>query len=512
MKPNAKFCAALVLATFSFAASAAAPWSDTPVTCHWIGAEYAGRYAGYDYAEWTNSANWAEGVVPGRFESGGAVVGCEGCTAVFDRACDYSTIGISGLYSISNIVVSGSSTPEIRIGHSSGTSAPKLYFERGGGISVANDVVKAPLLNPRFLYRRGDGSTTTFYFENNSATPLNLSGFGGSDPSFSSWAGSMVLVMSGTGTINGNGTYDRTKVGIKIELCMNGGKFVQAYTGGSSVVDYISIPSNVNKQHFEISNGATVRLPEYAMPLVAQSDLLIDGEGTLNFDAAADKSAVIGVKSGKTLTLDCNIVRKDGGSFQIGHGSYNGGTVELAAGRSFNAPVKFYNGILQLADGETFTSALSIMDDIASRRGTISGGREIEAKITGGVAGVGHALTLTNRLAIASDIAATTTVAADAEISFRKADEAATTSFTVSSLTLLGNKTIPVEDGVTATVTAINNNGYTLDIRPSGTSKVLFTGLSAGRAPEWLTLNGSRAKIAADGELIPPGGMLLIYR
>lgn len=496
----------LAAVLLAITASAAATWSDTPVTCHWIGTEYAGRSGSYDYAEWTNAANWAEGIVPGRFEKDGATVGCEGCTAVFDRDCSYSTVGLSGFHSISNVIVSGASVPMIRFGQ---TTSSVFYFERHGGVFVASDVATAPQFRGPFRYRRGaENTVTTLYFENNSSTPLTISGFKGPDTAFGSNAGDVTLVMRGTGVITCNGSHDRSKYALRILLEMSGGKFIQAYT---TIIDKIAVEANKGRQHFEISSGKTVTSPtSIAVPVSAQSDLIIDGDGTYAISATAD-SAAFAIASGNTLTIDCSVTRPEGKKFQIGHGTYSGGTVVLAAGRSFNTPVDFYSGALRLADGETFSYLLSIMNDHASRKGTISGGREIEAKITGGVAGVGHALTLTNRLAIACDITATTTVAADAEISFRKADEAATTSFTVSSLTLAGNKTVPVEDGVTATVAAINNNGYTLDIRPSGSGKVLFTGLSAGRAPEWLMYNGAKARIAPDHTLIGPKGFCIKF-
>ena len=94
-------------------------WSDTPVTCHWIGKvkrantsqnDYdAGNYLvpQSPYAQWTNHNNWAEGIVPGRLQvvlEDGTIVtnGCEGCTAVFDGNCDISCIELYGMVSVSN--------------------------------------------------------------------------------------------------------------------------------------------------------------------------------------------------------------------------------------------------------------------------------------------------------------------------------------------------------------------------------------------------------------------------
>ena len=288
---------------------------------------------------------------------------------------------------------------------------------------------------------------------------------------------------------------------------MSGGKYVQSK---DCTINRITTVGG-SQQHFEISDGITVTNPDNAMPVVGQADLLIDGAGKLKFSAAADKNVVLGVSSGKTMTFDCDIERTSGGKFTIGHGSYYGGTVALGAGRSFNAPVDFYKGTLQLADGGSLTNAVVILDGYGNY-GRISGGSETEAKITGGVTGGSNGvLTFTNKLAIASDITATATLAADGELSFRKAGNAATT-FAISSLKLMDDAVIPVEDGVTTTIAAIDNNGHTLDIRPSGTGKVIFSGLAPGRAPEWLRLNGGTAKIAADHTLVPPSGFVLTFR
>ena len=491
-------------AMFALCGPAQTHWSDTPVTCHWIGAEFAGRSGSYDYAEWTNSANWAEGIVPGRFERDGVVVGCEGCTAVFDRDCSYSTVGLTGFYSVSNIVVSGSRVPKIRFGQD--VSNPRLYFERYGGIFVASDVVTAPQIIPPFHYRRGAyNTTTTITFENNSSTTLFISGFKGPDVAFTSSAGDATLAMRGTGSITCGGAHDRSKYTLRISLEMNGGKFVQAY---GSFVDKIVADTTECQQYFEIPSGVTVTAPtSISAPVLTRSDILINGAGTYAVNANAE-SAAFAVASGNTLTIDCDITRATGKRFQIGNGTYNGGTVAFSPGRSFNVPIDFYNGILQLVDGETFGDAISIMDDHFSRKGTISGGREIAAKITGGVSGGTHALTLTNMVAIASDITAATTLAAGSAISFCRASDSSV-SFTITSLALSDDTVVPVEDGVTATIADINSNGHVLDIRPAGTGKVIFSGLAVGRAPDWLRLDGANARIEVDHSLVGAKGFVI---
>lgn len=500
-----KMAAAFALS--ALAASAAAPWSDTPVTCHWIGAVKEGSSTYGNYALWTNPDNWAEGIVPGMTIDGAN--GCPGCTAVFDRECAITAVRADNV-AISNIVVTGSTVPKIQLGMPWIYDNPYLYLERGGGIYVDSDVVDAPIVRAAIYYLRGSsGPVADIYFENNSSTPLTLGRYLGPNVAFSSYAGTCRIVMRGTGEIR---AARRPRLinncALELLLDMNGGKFVQDCDDD---ISQIVTGANGIQQHLEISSGVTLTIrgnggARGTPPLWAQnSDLLVDGDGTCSFNAGSSLDVVFCANSSRTLTIDCDVVRTAGGKFLIGNEWFGGGTVALGEVASFVEPVDFYNSTLQLADGAVFTNSVSIHD---GRSGAISGGSESAAKIAGGVAGTTRPLTLKRRLAIASDITATTTLAADAVLSFSKAGEDAT-AFTISSLALSGDVTIPVEDGVTATIAAINNNGHALDIRSTGTGKVVFSGLSVGRAPEWLTLNGDKARIAPDHTLTPPKGMVI---
>ena len=498
-----KFGVMLALAAFAFTASADAPYSDTPVTCHWIGAVRAGSSTYGEYASWTNPDNWAEGIVPGLSIVDGVTNGCLGCTAVFDRPCKYAAMDFiyGQILAISNIVVTGSTVPKITLGRPWEWSDPFIYLERGGGIYVSSDVAIAPEMRGSVKYLRGaNGPTTTLTFENNSATPFILKGFAGPDVAFKSWSGSMTYCIKGTGEVRQTGTYTMSNYSIAIKLDMNGGKYVHA-AGGT--VSQIKTGSNGVLQHFEVAADKTLIINGDSQTVTADSDLVLEGEGTYSFTAGVSSTygSVFAAASGKTLTLDCAVTRTAGGKFTIGSWSpYASGTVTLAPGRSLaGALVELYSDTLLLPSNETFSSAITIA---SSSSGKVAGGAYGESKLDYGIAATTRPLTLSGRLAISSDITATTTLAADAALAFRNADDAVTTSFTISSLKLMGDATIPVEDGVTATITAINNNGHTLDIRPEGTGKVVFSGLSAGFSPLWLTINGCRGVVSASGELV----------
>ncbi len=488
---------ATVAAAASLTAVANPPWSDTPVTCHWIGAVKAGTTTGGDYASWTNQDNWAEGIVPGMSIVNGVTNGCAGCTAVFDRNCTYSAVDFlwNATLAISNIVVTGPNVPKITFGRPWEWRNPYLYLERGGGVYVSGDVAEAPEVHASIYYLRGaSGPTTTLRFENDSAGEMALSGFQGPDVAFSSFGGTMTLAMRGAGDIRQSSSHTISLYSLMVKLGMAGGKYIQ---GCVASVDQISTGDGGVGQHLEIASGKTLNIRN-GTPVLADSDLLIDGGGTCNFNAAASSPAILAVATGKTLTLDCDITRTSGGKFQIGWWSpRNGGTVALAPGRSFNAPVEFFGGTLKLSGGETFSGAITIA---SNGKGAILGSGEGESKLTGGVAGTTRPLTLKGAVAIASDITAETTFAADSNIAFRRAGDAAT-SFSLSSVKLAGSTSIPVDSGVTATIASINNNGFALDIRPKGTGKVKFTSLTPGLAPSWLTYKGGKGRIEADGTL-----------
>ena len=486
----------LFAAVISFAiaqsASAAAPWADTPVTCHWIGAVKAGTNGNGDYAEWRNPDNWEEGIVPGRVVADGVTNGCDGCVAVFDRACTYVNVDFSGLVSVSNIVFSGSSVPRIYLGRDSNAH---IVLERLGGIYVDEDVVSAPYIRAPLQYYRGEPRTvTTLYLENNSASELEFKGrYEGPDIPFGNWVGACTLVVRGKGDVKRTGATVASGFYVTVNLDMSGGKYIQAV---SDTLQSFRTGSRDFLQHLEISSGVTVQIND-AGSIDASTDMLVDGAGKIKF-VASTNPARVSVISGKTLTLDCLMERTAGKTMRVGWWD-NSGTVRLAPGRSFGTSVEYYQSpSLQFLGSGTFAYALTIE---SSSKGTLIGPESGETKLTGGMSGTTRTFTLKGSVAIASDVTASTVFAADSKIAFRKADDA-DIAFTISSVKLMGNKTVPVESGVTATITAINNNGYTLDIRPEGTGKVKFSGLSAGFSPIWLTINGRRGVISASGELV----------
>ena len=85
----------------AFTVGLAAAWPLAAGTYHWTGAE-----DGF----WTNANNWAEGKVPGRYETPAGRMGAAGDTAVFGDALEgkaATTIDFDGVYSILQILTEG---------------------------------------------------------------------------------------------------------------------------------------------------------------------------------------------------------------------------------------------------------------------------------------------------------------------------------------------------------------------------------------------------------------------
>ena len=502
-------------------------WASTPMECHWIGAVYKGTSTYGQNAAWTDPSNWAEGIVPGRFVVDGVTNGCAGCTAVFDRACTYKTVDLDGLVSISNIVVTGPNAPAIELGKWQ-WATPALIFERLGGIYVGADVPTAPIVHASIRYYKGEANTvSTLYHENNSASELQITGFSGPESGFSGYVGVCTTCARGTGDIRQTSVDGRSGFVVQLRLGMTGGKYV--YGVNNNQFNLILSEAGAGAQHIVIPEGITLKGVSGSM-IRTSTDLLIDGPGTFALTDTGDFT-YISTAAGTTLTIDSPITRPAGKGIQIGWWDYYG-TVTLTSTNTFDGGVKLFGATLSVSDFGTvgqpgpIGSGPTIFVD--SSTGTIrytgDGGTlpqtismaapcrvyndgEGELKLTGGATtSANKILTLNGRIAVACDILAPVTFAAGSAIAFRKADAETPAAFTLSSVTLGGDMAIPVEDGVTATITAIVNNGHALDLQPVGSGKVIFGGLAAGFAPDWLTVNGKKAIVSASGEVTSRDG------
>ncbi|MBR6588732.1 MAG: autotransporter-associated beta strand repeat-containing protein [Kiritimatiellae bacterium] len=483
-------------------------WSDTPVTSHWIGGE---RALDGNYACWTNPANWAEGVVPGRFVTCAdnlgrlptgveiATNGCGGCIAVFDRACDYARVGLQGLISISNIVVKGSSVPEIIFGNTEQES-PSLNIEFGGGIYVDADVEHAPLVYPQICTYRGNltGTGTPLYICNDSKTEFVWSIFGGVIPQYSSWSGNLNLRMQGSGDVRKTAKIYYSNFQPVLSLAMNGGRFIEdcpSSLGGDTYL-YIGIPETAPcTQKIVVNDGKLMVLSNGGAVIQARNDVSLEGAGKIRL---SNDAAAIAAFSEKKVSVQCELTRSSGSKgVEIGSEGWSG-TVSLSGMNTFSGPVMVRSGAtlelmsfgnvgepgpLGKADslaikgkakvhyvgyGETVGHAIDMQDD-----GTLAndGG---ELVLSGGVSGTGN-LTLsgTGDVVIASSV--------------------------LSPLSLNRNVKVSVGDGKTVEFKSVVPNGYCMDVTMAGNGKLKMPSVASASIIDWVRVNGRLAIVDENG-------------
>lgn len=545
--------AAVAAAAVSVAYADEVPyWSDTPVTCHWIGAVKSGVTSqsdyenGYlpmpqmDYADWSNPENWAEGVVPGRVAvtlGDGTVVtnGSLGSTAVFDGNCKISCIRLQGqgMVSISNIVVTGSTAPRFWFGNWRWDN-PYLSIEQGGGIYVTSDVPEAPYVIPHMLFSNVTRSGQMITFRNDSAGELNLYGVYKIDPLANGWLGALTFRWEGSGDI-------RRRFRSYISgWCAN---YVMAKTGGRYIVDcpegtnadntyYLETEDTGVTQEVEITANHMMGIDE-TYPILARGSLTICGEGKLAL-RKNNATPILRVAPGKRLEVSVSIERNASTSaatagLLVGGSGYTGVT-RLSGANTFTGPVIVQNaatlevpsfglgdnpgpvgkvgvGLTGLSflrytgAGETTDRSLD-----GAGYGTVimagTGDLVWKGPITGGTT---YHYTITNESPTARFVCATSTITKSLQIvkgtrlGFAKPDDS--DAIAMDKLVMAGDASVEVGDGVTVTLAAFERSKGTLAVTLTGSGKLIFPGVSVGPAPDWLTVNGQAAWYGADGSV-----------
>ena len=89
---------------------------------------------------------------------------------------------------------------------------------------------------------------------------------------------------------------------------------------------------------------------------------------------------------------------------------------------------------------------------------------------------------------------------------------AGTGNLTLGTVSMSANSSIVVSNNVTLTLSSLSRTAGTLDVCPLGSGRVVVgSGLSAGRAPSWLTFRGGRATIHANGTIMGPRGFCIVF-
>ena len=535
-------------------------WSDTPVTCHWIGAARRGYtiQAEYEsgvypipqaaYGEWTNQNNWAEGIVPGRFKTirdgVETTVGCEGCTAVFDGNCQMRVIEVNGLVSIKDILVTGATAPRFVFGHWQWDN-PHLRIECGGSIRVTADVPEAPYIVPQIVpvdVPQVSGQTL-LTIENNSPGEFCIGYLGKVDPQFTAWVGNEIFRCEGTGAIRKrNKTYNSNWGGV-LDLAMNGGTYVVATSyltsyGFSSCDNayYVKTSAEDPRQHIEIPDGKALSLDEPAPFDSVRGDLLIDGAGVL-YLSRDNADSVLAMTAGKTLEIAVAITNSPKRTrIAVGKSGMTG-TVRLSGQNTFSASLDVCNqavcevsGFGRMGNpspvgrgGVTISNPGTVLryvgpGETTDRKLSGSGFGTFETASDGDLVWTGEfsAPNLTYSYSIVTSgkgrfVFATPEVTKylefeeGARIGFAKPNEG--DSIAVSKVNIDGNVTVDVRAGANvsiATLTRTSNKSYKIDFALAEGATLAIGGLSAGPTPNWITVNGGAAYCNDRGQIYTP--------
>ena len=532
-------------------------WSDTPVTCHWIGAvkrsstSSSDYNAGYlpmpqmDYAQWTNKNNWAEGIVPGRIavpQADGTVVtnGSLGSTAVFDGNCRISCIELYGFVSISNILVTGATAPRFYFGHWRWDN-PYLGIEQGGSFRVTADVPQAPYVIPHLLFSNLTRSGETVTFRNDSAVELSLLGIVKVDPQATVWR-ALTYRWEGTGDIRRRQRNFTSNWCALYLMAMTGGKYIVSCpeSNAENIQNLMSEDTGF-VQTIEITANHMMAIEEALGAIRADGSMDICGEGTLVLRTTSSLyPPTLYIGDGKTLDISAKITRTssapaDKSGITVGSGGYsgllrlsgrntfpgtllvqNGATLEVPAFGLGNAgcPVGMSGVSLTgrsvlryTGNGETTDRTLS-----GAGFGTVvmagTGDLVWKGEIGGGTT---YSYTITNESPTARFVCATSTVAkslqlvAGSRLGFAKPDDS--DAIAMHKLVMDGDASVDVGDGVTVTLAEFSRTTGTLAVTLTGSGKLIFPGVSEGLAPDWITVNGRTAWYGADGSVYTPDAL-----
>lgn len=515
---------------------------ETPGTARWTNAS--------GDSCWTNPANWAEGKVPGRFvcayesptelrRDDLPMYGVAGCTAVFgaDAAYVSSPVRLGGLYSISNVVVEAGADGAFVFGEPAG-GWPPLPLERGGCVCVKAGVTAETTIDTVLAPGAGGpGGSCPFVLRNDGLATLKMRNIG-SVSSFQDPAGwtPLTQTLRGTGEIRRTEHFYTDGFVVNLLLEMSGGTYVPNCATESEQNGYggVTAADTGFRQHVRIDSGRFLYVSgngQWARPLLANGDLLIDGDGELRVNTT-DWAAYFDVAQGKTLTIACNlatyagkhgyslypqsagVLEMSGNFLGAANPSVPAGTLQVARiGAAGEASplgtgdgVTLSGGALRYAGaGETTDRILTLTKASALEQGGVGelvftaapiGSAALTVRNAGSTAAVAFAASVTTPLVLASGAClAAVSSAGDAAV------DVAFASLTLTA----GAHVLRVDDGVTLTVSALarGDAAATLDVVGAGTLKL--PGFAAGMLPPWLTRNGVRARVDAAGEVGTPG-------
>ncbi|MBR2838652.1 MAG: autotransporter-associated beta strand repeat-containing protein [Kiritimatiellae bacterium] len=539
--------------------------ADEPVTCHWTGnAPFDSSYSEWrnpgNWSEGVVPGLWREKVGDVWVTNG-----CRGCTAVFGKASSRAGSNYVRpkssesweLLSIKDVRFEGADCSAYTFTYykgwtwSWGTNPVKI--EAGGGIYVAPEVAQTQIFE-ELVYGVGATGSMTCHVENNSAAPLRIyrirrpvtgSNIASGWDIPSGWK-AFFLRLQGTGTIKLEKGVDWQYYNDQgywlpiIQLAMSGGKLVVTESM-DGLFGFSTDASAGCRQFLELPAGVSfgTSYPFYGettYPFEFAEDLLVSGGGSLCFLSYSGHNFPYYIAAGKTVEYACSITNKCSGTYKdepagLCYVKAENGTVRIAGANDVPGALEIgkvtfevstagtVGGSGQLGKGQRvwlsgngrlrYTGVGEISDKtirLDGSNGAIENVGSGDLVFGGADSTAGAAVLTLSSVAGASvgfsgDVSAKLSLTDGATLSLcRPGSEPV--SIVVSDMTAAGASTISVGDGVSATVSSLAQSGAgTVNVVTTGSGAIRLSSFAAGFAPAWITINGKKGVIGADGSL-----------
>ena len=489
-------CASVML----FMAVSTAFADDEPITGIWKGGSTQFL---------ANPNNWVGGVVPGRVREtvDGVVVtnGAWGCTMVFDGRSTWpndlrtsSNTGHGSLVSTWKMVFKGASLIQNYF-----YNYQTFRIEAGGGIYVEEDAGHVPYFQSPDcgfeIFNASSAERTVTIRNDSTLAPFKFNRIGyASGMRAPGYLDQPVLRLEGKGDIEFNGLIWENSGAYVIDIAQEGSAKT-LFTSTSTEMTKIHrllVRGGATKRTIRLDGKSTIATRahgENAIAFVVESDLDVLGAGRLYIGYPWPFRSNIQIASGKTLFFDATLRNygiDSACTVPVGLGILGGGKMIMGE----NATNRV-TGAVTVAEGSSLQVGAIGMAGASSPLGTGS-----SVSLVGGSSLVytGTGETSDRTFSLGSGGGSLV--------------HAGTGSLTVGAVSMSADSSLVVSNNATLVMSSLSRTAGSLDVRSFGTGKAVFSGLSVGRAPEWLTLNGERAKIAADHTLVGPAGIILTVR
>lgn len=461
---------------------------------------FSGIWVGGSTQFLDNKNNWKDKVVPGRVkvtEDGVTTTnGSWGCTMIFDgRSTWPNDLRAGSLVSTWKMVFKGANLIQNYF-----YKYQDFYIEAGGGIYVEEDAGHVPYFedNSSFNVVNASATTNTVTIRNDSTLSAFKFAYVGNKSGLRAqgYTGSPTLRLEGKGNIKFAGPVSESSGSYAIVVAQESDGEMIFDSNKDIYFKSVNVPESATKRIIRLVGNPVVMTRMFgglaARPLVVETDVDVLGTGIFYFGRYLNDPANISIAPGKTLLWDVTMKNKgsDGG-VTLDMRVLGGGCMVMGAHAT-----NLINGSVIVEDG----SSLHV--------------NAIGAAGAASPLGTGSAVTLKGGSSL---VYAGTGDTSDRTLTFGTGGgsfvHAGTGNLSIGAVSLSATSSIVVSNDVTLTCASLTRTAGSLDIVTPRSGKVVVSaGLSAGRAPDWLTVNGKRARVAADGTLLGPQGLCLIYR